>query len=424
MTGRVVFVRGARGVQYAGLFICSILCHVLLLALTIAPISLPVLALICLWVLWPTAPLGDYGAIVRVLSLLSSAGLLSWSITKFGKSAWKQFIEICKVAKSVIVKGWASDWKSLEGLETAWRDYIIKKAPKKVWTALKEAKLLTISLTGYVLLVALNATFASAQQGPAGPRGPAGERGPAGKQGAAGEQGTAGPPGAPAETVAPGQPEAPEQPETSHEIKLFLKPGAVFHLAYAENARPRDSEGICLGKPQQKWLDEFRKAIGNCIEAKTPATDDSKPVFKVTGYASIAPMHVGGDTSVSPRLNCKVANWRAAAVGAYLANPDKHAPTATRWDCEKVKNAFNQNAPTNENECGERYDGPKNQEDSHFFVEVHQWCKPSDMIENKPANDGEMPSPRRYDVEIMNRVVRIEVPEHFCGDAAQESSAS
>ena len=204
-------------------------------------------------------------------------------------------------------------------------------------------------------------------------------------------------------------------------IRLFLKPGAVFSLAHVEDAQPRNGEGICLGVPQRKWLHEFRKAIENCIK-EDPTDDGSKPVFKVTAYASIAPMHVDGDTGESERLNCKVANWRAAAVGAYLINPNEEGP-GTRWRCEDVKIAFNQTEPKNDSQCGEHYEVPKNQEGNPFRVEVHQWSTPDEMVNRKPVDDGERPSPRRYDVEIMNRVVHIEVPKSFCRPSARSESS-
>ena len=282
------------------------------------------------------------------------------------------------------------------------RDYT-KNAPGKVWTSLKHAKLLAISLPLGVLLVALNAIFDPKQA-----------EAPGQTDGSARTDDT-------------GQTDDPVQPVYRYvavvgareTIRLFLKPGAVFSLAHVEDAQPRNGEGICLGVPQRKWLHEFRKAIENCIK-EDPTDDGSKPVFKVTAYASIAPMHADGDTS--ERLNCKVANWRAAAVGAYLINPNEEGP-GTRWRCEDVKNAFNQTEPKNDSQCGKHYEVPKNQEGNPFRVEVHQWSTPDEMVNRKPVDDGERPSPRRYDVEIMNRVVHIKVPKSFCRPSAGSESS-
>lgn len=399
MTERVVFVREARAVKYAGLFIWSILRRILLFARTIAPIGLPVGALVWLWLSWSTLKdsigfLGDGNEIARGLSLLSSAGILSWFVTKLGKHAWDQFVGICKAAKRVLVEGWA--WRSIHDLETASRSYI-ENMPKQAQTAFKKAKLLTISLTSYVFLVALQATtFNPAKADPPKQRDN-------------------------------GQTDCPVVagngcPETTHEIKLYMNSSAVFSLAYVDDAQPRDGRGICLDVPQQQWLREFRAAISNCMEEHSETTDEGSGTddvrFKVTGYASIAPMHV--DPGMSAKQNCKVANWRAAAVGAFLANPDAEE-LKKRWSCEHMGDDFNHSSY----ECGELTDEPyagMDPQGNPFLVDVHQWSTPDRMAQGRPADDGE-PNRRRFDVEILNRVVHIEVPPDFCGEAPQETTA-
>lgn len=213
--------------------------------------------------------------------------------------------------------------------------------------------------------------------------------------------------------------------ETRQEIKLYMTTSAVFSLAYVDDAQPQEGEGICLDDPQQKWLTEFRAAIANCMEEKGKTTSEGSETddvrFEVTGYASIAPMHVGGDIRESAKLNCKVANWRAAAVGAFLADPGDEE-LKKRWSCDHIKEDFNK-SPI---ECGKLTDGPyvgKDPQDNPFLVDVRQWSNPDRMAEGKPADDG-APDGRRFDVEILNRVVHIGVPSDFCGDAPQEASAS
>ena len=200
-----------------------------------------------------------------------------------------------------------------------------------------------------------------------------------------------------------------------------MRSGAVFSLAHTRDAQPQEGEGICLEQPQRDWLDEFRKAIANCMAEGSTTESPQPPEFVVTGYPSIAPMHVGGDASQSARLNCKVANWRAAAVGAYLANGANAEDKAekTRWGCEEVKATFNDDAPSDTHPCGKHYDGPKNQEDNPFRVKVNQWDTPAEMVTDKPADDG-TPNDRRFDVEILNRVVHIGVPTKFCRDAGSQ----
>lgn len=212
--------------------------------------------------------------------------------------------------------------------------------------------------------------------------------------------------------------------ETRQEIKLYMKSGAVFSLAHVEDADPKTGAGICLGAHQQAWLREFRAAISNCLaEAKKSNGEDPAPlVFKVRGYASIAPMDIGGDISESARLNCKVANQRAAAVGAFLIDPNNEEHEKW-WSCDDVWMDFNREPPTATRECGELYEAP-DQSDDPFRVKVHQWSDPSDMIANKPAHDGKRPKPRRFDVEILNRVVHIGVPLGFCGPPPSEAATS
>lgn len=204
-----------------------------------------------------------------------------------------------------------------------------------------------------------------------------------------------------------------------------MRSGAVFSLAHVEDAQPQNGEGICLGVPQQEWLKEFRAAIANCMEEQGKSTSEESGTndikFNVTGYASIAPVRIGGEIRKSPDLNCKVANWRAAAVGAFLANPDAKE-YEKRWSCEHVGNDFN-NAPI---ECGELtkepYEG-KDPQGNRFLVDVHQWSTPDQMAKGKPADDGTMPDGRRFDVEILNRVVHIEVPKNFCRPSARSESS-
>ena len=204
---------------------------------------------------------------------------------------------------------------------------------------------------------------------------------------------------------------------------MFMRSGAVFSLAHVEDAQPQSGKGICLGEPQQAWLNEFRGAIANCVkEAKKSTDGSSKPVFKVRGYASVAPMHVGGNTSESARLNCKVANWRAAAVGAFLAKSGAEKDEK-RWRCESVADAFNKVPPNELNECGEPYEGPEEQPSSPFRVDVHQWATSGEMLTGKPADDGTVPGDRRFDVEILNRVVHIDVPKDFCRTAASQAGS-
>ena len=387
-------VQIARGIRYLCLLLSSILSHVLLLLLTaVAPIALPLLVAVGLYREWDTFldcihRIGQEAPIVQAFAFIAvGAGILGGIVMEMWRSAYRAVRKLWK-APAKVLRGGLSRGSKGQPLGPG-RDNIAE-IPGRVGKAFVRALLFTGSLlVGVFLIATAYPLFAR-----------------------------------PVQTVdryVTVVDAKDTNTETWQEIKLYMSTGAVFSLAHVEDADPRTGGGICLGKPQRMWLDEFRKAIGNCMKEAKPTDEDPKPVFKVTGYASIAPMHVDGDTGVSPRLNCKVANWRAAAVGAYLANPKEQGPN-TRWRCEDVEDAFNQNAPNDTNQCGELYGGP-NQEGNPFHIKVRQWTTPSQMAKGKPADDGARPNDRRFDVEILNRVVHIEVPKGFCRAAAAKLSA-
>ena len=396
---RRFFKKTWRAVRYLCLFVWSILCHILLLTLTIAPLALPALALFVLYVYWETVE-GYIGSFfeeekrlaAQALSLLIGAGVLTWVITTLGKCALNQLREIGRAVGDVWSKGWSLGGKSLEKLEASWRDYI-DTVPCDAWKAFKRAHLLTISLMLCVLLVVMYPIL--------DPK----------------------PPPQPAQTVHSTQNvyryvamfDARDTSQgTTDVIIQYLTPGTIFALVHKNDAQPKSGNGVCLDEPQREWLDVFRRAIETCVAQREYAV---APTFEVTGYASIAPMHVGGDIRKSEKLNCKVANWRAAAVGAYLANPD-NAENKKWWCCDDVEQDFNKTLP---NECGDfaftkkPLDGTEDDDGKPMFhVEVRKWSDPGQMIGSKPVDDGAVPNPRRFDVELLNRVVHIKVPEDFC----------
>ena len=46
------------------------------------------------------------------------------------------------------------------------------------------------------------------------------------------------------------------------------------------------------------------------------------------------------------------------------------------------------------------------------------------MIKSKPADDGKVPDPRRFEVEVLNRVVRIHMPKVSCRTTAPGAGTS
>ena len=386
---REAFVQLARLVLYPVSFLARFFARSLLLICTAAPIGLPLLALVGLY-----QSLSDHEALeldfeftkykispLRAVAYLIGAAIFAGIMKMMSSFAWKEARDFGAAVWDVLRTGWLPSWEIKKAFVVTWRCNLAK-IPGKTEETLKSAWRLTSVLTAIVLLTVVAYPFFDF-------------------------------PVRPFVLVDVGDTDT----ETRQVIKKLMRSSSIFSLVHADDVQPDTGKGICLGPSRQKWLTEFRAAITNClVESK----DLDPPVFKITGYASITPMHVGGDTSESARLKCKIANWRAAAVGDFLANPNEEGP-GTRWRCDDVKNAFNKTAPNDDNQCGEHYDGPKDQEGNPFLVKVHQWRTPSGMAGHKPVDDGERSSPRRY-MEILDHEVRIGVPDDFCAAVAQEAA--
>ena len=379
-------VQVARGVWFLILLLSSVLYHVLLFVLVVLPIALPISVVVGLFMQWDAFidrihHIGQETPIVQTLVfILVGAGVLGGIVMKIVEAAYEALIELGKAPVEVIRKFWSRGFAFEAPPFGPWCASVAEIASTTWSTVMIALRFAGALLAGVLLIATAYPLFAR-----------------------------------PVQTVdryVTVVDAKDTDTGTWQEIRLYMSTSAVFSLAHVEDADPTTGEGICLGEPQRKWLDEFRKAIGNCMREAKPTDEAPKPVFKVTGYASIAPMHVKGDTKASPRLNCKVANWRAAAVGDYLINPTKERAN-TRWRCAHVEGTFNQNAPDDTHQCGRHYGAP-NQEGNPFHVKVHQWTTPSQMAKGKPADDGARPNDRRFDVEILNRVVHIEVPKDFC----------
>ena len=83
----------------------------------------------------------------------------------------------------------------------------------------------------------------------------------------------------------------------------------------------------------------YRAAILACLGER--AATEPRPTFKVTAFASLAPVHVPGaaDRAISDKLNCEIANRRAHSVGAFLAY-GRDEEYAHLWRCPNVGEDF------------------------------------------------------------------------------------
>ena len=196
-------------------------------------------------------------------------------------------------------------------------------------------------------------------------------------------------------------------------VRVYMRAGAVFSLAHAQNAEPKTGAGICLNDEQQRWLEMYRAAIVECLklEKRHGIERTRPPVFRVTAFASIAPASSSGvaDEETSAKTNCLIANHRADAVGALLGGGDDK-----RWLCGDDGVAAEIEG-TDEFCKGEDILYPPEGDDSlEFKIVVNQWGDPQSMIENRPVDDGKVPEDRRYRIEMFNRSVYIAVEEDFC----------
>ena len=107
-------------------------------------------------------------------------------------------------------------------------------------------------------------------------------------------------------------------------ISYSLKKNAQFSLYY-EEGNLETKEGICSEGSNLEWLELFKTAISD-------GSKDRHLKLKIQGFASIAPVRVNDDTTLSNTLNCQIANERAEALIYFLTLPD-----STSYDPKKCK---------------------------------------------------------------------------------------
>lgn len=239
------------------------------------------------------------------------------------------------------------------------------------------------------------------EAGPRGEPGPRGEAGPRGERGPKGERGRDGGP----VVLLPGTPEG-----------IDVRAGTTFTLLHKDaQLQGEDAgQGVCLTDQQQDWLAEFREAVLECVDAvEGRGAEREGPAIEVTGYASIAPASVPGVTRqggpASDRFNCAIANMRAHAVAAFLTQKEG----TTTWRCPEGGAEFT--PAVLDDYCRRDSDIVlEHGTHKHFKVRAHQWRNSDQMKNGRAAYDGELPDPRLYGVEMLNRSVDIRVARDFC----------
>lgn len=245
---------------------------------------------------------------------------------------------------------------------------------------------------------------------PPGEPGPQGEAGPQGDPGPQGERGPPGERGRDGGQVFLLPAAAPE--------KIYMRAGTTFTLLHKDaQLQGEDAgQGVCLTKQQRDWLDEFRGAVLECVDTvEDPEGEARDPIIEVTGYASIAPASVPGvpreGGPESDKFNCAIANMRAHAVAAFLTEKEEE----TVWQCPEGEDGFPPAIRLDEY-CPRDDDIPPlvRHGDKQFAVRADQWRNPDQMRGGRPFYDGELPYPRLYGVEMLNRSVDIRVARDFC----------
>ena len=185
----------------------------------------------------------------------------------------------------------------------------------------------------------------------------------------------------------------------------------IFSVTF-DNWTRGSANGICLDETRKNWINKFRRSIVKYAELQesTKGSTGKVPTLKVTGFASKACVKSNSDKNNSikknnseqtcdknsPRQNCEIANHRAIAVGAFLAN--RNSGDKTKWSCSSS------NSLNTKNPCSSKQQSEYMSSDESFKVYIHQWTNPEKMQKNRPV----------HSVELLNRSVLITVPSDLC----------
>lgn len=452
-TLKTFFVSATRIVLYPPLLVLRVLARLLLLAATVLPVTVPFLAGVVLLELWQEWDIGtkiadwleEDQALLTGLAYFVAVGLFANFLKSIVNLFWAAVKGVLRSLRDVFLgadadgngdprgREWIPSAKVGNSLAVTWRDNIVQ-IPHNLTLAVGRTALLTAAAAVGAAVVAVTIPFVLRDTKVdryvwvtvAEPRGDASGHAEESQQETdtqdAGVQEGGGPSIEAPEATTPSEPAAPPRIGTQPVLEAHLRNGTVFSLTHLKDAQPKRGEGICLNRSQQAWLREFRTAIAACVGAESTNRDDA-PVrqFDVTAFASVAPVESSESSGITPgELNCEIANRRADAVGAFLADETKHE---SKWDCDSVAADFRaatshcaaSSRPYHDYDASAHY-GVK------FKVRVHQWRSSSDLEIGKPVDDGALPGDRRYAVEMLNRSVHITVPRDFCRPSKSEQS--
>ena len=373
-------------------FLLRILARSLLIVLTTGFVPFLLSLVVYIWVgAWKWLQTGDWRDVsgiaetISLITLLSGMGFLANFLKQKWETIKKSLWNIFGIARSVIVDGeWIPGLDIGESL-TRTRDEnlsLIRPSVKEMsvasWQFLKASSLfLTVSMFAYLPIK----DFKDWQERIEGKV---------------------------------EQPSPVIVTDTAENVQYFFEKDKTFVLAHVEDADLESRAGICLDDGQQRWLAEFKKAIEHCADS------GPRPELEVRAFSSTAPMALGG--RVTPRgsasVNCEAANQRAEAVVEFLLGRPE-----VRWACGSGGRVEVGSFENGGGGLCQRLDGDGKADDEFtygeedglkFDLSYRPWRTHAAMTAEKPADNGVLQGPRRYDAEFLNRAVYVTLKNDVC----------
>lgn len=202
--------------------------------------------------------------------------------------------------------------------------------------------------------------------------------------------------------------------DTAEDVQCLFEKNKTFVLAHVEDADVKSRAGICLDAGRQEWLAEFKKAIEHCADS------GPRPELEVRAFSSTAPMALGGRFTPqgSALANCEAANQRAEAVVEFLLGRPRD-----RWACGSGGRVAVGSFENGGGQLCQRSDsaGKVVEEFTYgaadgliFDLSYKPWGSHAAMTAEKPADNGVLNGPRRYDAEFLNRAVYVTLKNDVC----------
>ena len=377
-------------------FLFRVLARILLIVLTtgFVPLLLSLVAYVwvCAWMWLQTGiwkQLDGIAETIGLITLLSGMGLLANFLKQKGETIKKSLRDIFGIARSVVVNGAWIPGLDVEESLTRTRDEnfspirsSVKEMSVASWQFVKASSLfLTVSMFAYLPIKDIKDWQDRIEDKV--------------------EQLS---PATVTDTVT----------DTAEDVQCLFEKNKTFVLAHVEDADVKSRAGICLDAGRQEWLAEFKKAIEHCADS------GQRPELEVRAFSSTVPMALGDRVTPqgSALANCEVANQRAEAVVEFLLGRPED-----RWACGSGGRVAVGSFENGGGGLCQRLDGDGKADDEFtygeedglkFDLSYRPWRTHAAMTAEKPADNGVLQGPRRYDAEFLNRAVYITLKNDVC----------